>query len=168
MAGRPARGFTLIEILVVLTIIGIILATARLSFGTAGSERAAEDEARRFAELLNLVAEQAVLRASEYGVRTEADGYRFYLHKQGEWQPIEDDPLLRPRKLPTNLHGQLSVQGQVAAAGTDRETSAPQILLLSSGEQTQFELRLTSTDGTGVFVVTPSEGGRFAATKILP
>ena len=45
---RTARGFTLMEILVVIVVIGVIVSAATLSFGVLGKDREAEDQSRRF------------------------------------------------------------------------------------------------------------------------
>ena len=60
---RPARGFSLIELLVVVLLVGIILTMATLAVGpTTGADDSAA-EARRLAALLELAREQAVLHA---------------------------------------------------------------------------------------------------------
>ena len=55
-------GFTLLELLLVILIIGIILSFAALSIGR-GNERAIEDEMRRLAGLIELAAQEATLES---------------------------------------------------------------------------------------------------------
>ncbi|RPH54665.1 MAG: prepilin-type N-terminal cleavage/methylation domain-containing protein, partial [Lysobacterales bacterium] len=43
-----ARGFTLLEILVVVVIIGVIVSAATLAIGVLGGDREVEDQTRRF------------------------------------------------------------------------------------------------------------------------
>jgi general secretion pathway protein H len=136
---QSAAGFTLIELLVVLVIIGLTVTMAVISLGGDSLEEMADEEMRRFAELTRLAGEQAVLEGREYGIRFTEEGYLFMRLQDERWQAIEDDRLLRPRELPAGLTLLPYVESR--AANTDaRET--PQLLLLSSGERTPFELRL--------------------------
>ena len=51
---RFDRGFTLIEILVVIVIVGTVLSIAMLSFGVLGNDRDLQTEAKRFVALMEV------------------------------------------------------------------------------------------------------------------
>ena len=55
---RLLRAFTLIEILVVVSIIGIVLSIAVLSLGILGDDRELREEARRFTALVQVVQDE--------------------------------------------------------------------------------------------------------------
>jgi hypothetical protein len=78
-----------------------------------------------------------------YGVQT-AEGYEFLVLRDGKWQPLEDGGPLRSRSVSRPFYLQLRVEGRaVAPLRPDaREELKPQILLLSSGDATEFTLDL--------------------------
>src|SRR5580658_1401436 len=85
VGGGRARGFTLIEILVVVAIIAIISVGVLLSVNLTGRDRDLETESNRLYTLFNYAREQAELQTREYGVRFDDDGYEFltYDNHQG-------------------------------------------------------------------------------------
>lgn len=74
---RPQAGFSLLEMLVVMAIIGIVTGTVSLSVRAAGDTRKLHDDARRLALLFPMA--QAQARSSGQPVIWEYDdtGYRF-------------------------------------------------------------------------------------------
>jgi general secretion pathway protein H len=101
---KKINGFTLIEIVVVIVIIGVILSFATLSIGSGGLEQKLEQEAQRLASLLQLASQEAILQSKEMGVFFETDGYRFYVLTSKKWQALtESDDIFRPRQLPFGL-----------------------------------------------------------------
>ena len=112
-----ARGFTLLEILVVILLVGLVAGLAGLAQGDNGGQEARR-EAERLGALIALLREDAVLGHSQFGLRIEADGYSVQrLEADGRWRPA---PGYRP---------------QATAGG-------PQLLVLSSDEISPFTLHL--------------------------
>lgn len=98
-------GFTLMEVLVVIVIIGVIVTAATLSFGILGGDRESEDEARRFWALLQQAREEAELQTADIGVYVAASSYEFLRMdpRKRLWVPIGGDALYVPRELPDGL-----------------------------------------------------------------
>jgi general secretion pathway protein H len=71
-------GFTLIEILVVLVILGITASMAIMAFGDFGKSRGIEAEAERFAHKLRLVRYHAILEAVPYRVQVSPTAYQIF------------------------------------------------------------------------------------------
>lgn len=168
------RGFTLIEILVVMVIIGVMIIGVTLSVGIAGGDRELENERDRLLALIDHFRDQASLQVREYGIRVHERGYQFlyYEPRAGLWLDQGDD-LLRPRLLPRGLSFRLWIEGRRIAlpeADVDPDQRVPQVLLYSSGELNLFELELRRSGGGGVQIrpadrseaveVTPLEPGR--------
>jgi general secretion pathway protein H len=111
---RGLRGFTLIEILVVVLIIGIISAGVLLSVNLTGRDRDLEQEGDRLLSLVNYAREQAELQTREYGVIFHDDGYQFvaYDARRGLWREVYEDEALRLRKLPAGLDFKLIVDAR--------------------------------------------------------
>lgn len=148
LKSRPRNhGFTLIEVMVVLVLIGIITSFAVLSIrGSDEGERLAT-EAQRLAALMELTHQEAILRAEQRGVRFTETGYAFLvLDEEGKWRLADDSNLLSDYALPTGLSLQLQVEGRPVDLNKDQDSLQPQVLLLSSGEATDFTLTLNSED----------------------
>lgn len=145
---RRQTGFTLIELMVVLVIMGVILGMATLSMGDGGRGKQLELESRRLSQLLELASEEAVLQAQVLGFRVEEDGYTFMRLEGSGWYEVQEDRMFRARSLPSDMIVELSLEGLPVAlvrqAGDDEDdkSTEPQIYILSSGEMTPFELRL--------------------------
>ncbi len=76
---RPARdaGFTLIEMLIVLAIVGIASGAVALGIGSATRGPSVESEARRFAGRLQAAADDAMLGDRMVALTVDASGYGF-------------------------------------------------------------------------------------------
>lgn len=100
---RPARGFTLIEMLVVLVIAGILVAAASLSL-TRNPRTDLAEEAQRLALAFETASDDAQLRASPIAWGPVQGGYRFYSRdRDGGWRALGDDPLLAARTWSTEV-----------------------------------------------------------------
>jgi general secretion pathway protein H len=131
--------------MVVLVLIGIITSFAVLSTGGGHNDRLVT-EARRLAALMELTHQEAILRSEQRGVRFTGSGYAFsVLDGNGKWQPVDDSKLLSRHELPAGFSLQLQVEGRPVDLKKDAD-SLPQVLLLSSGEATDFALTLSNDE----------------------
>ena len=100
MRNAATAGFTLIEMLVVITIIGLMIGGAVLALGVVGRDRSLENEANRLRAVLDYARDRAELETRHYGLRVTREGYAFawFDPRTGLWQPAIDDAL-RTRRL---------------------------------------------------------------------
>lgn len=98
-----ASGFTLLEMLVVVVIMGLLLGLVATI--TAPDQRATLAlEAERLARLLELAANETRFAARPIAWTVEGEGYRFWRRNDdGIWSGIDDSDSLRPRKLPSGM-----------------------------------------------------------------
>lgn len=135
-SGSGARGFTLIEVLVVVAIVAVLAAAVVLAMPATDARRAAR-EAERFHALLALVCEQAELAGRSIGIHALVDGYGFSLEVEDGWLPFPDNHRFRPRRLAGLT---LAVPGGGLPALPPAEP-VPMALCAADGALTPFELR---------------------------
>ncbi|WP_165668791.1 type II secretion system minor pseudopilin GspH [Metapseudomonas otitidis] len=138
-SARRARGFTLLEVLVVILMVGLLASTLTLAQSDHGPQHA-KREAERLRSLLGLLREDAMLERQELGVRIEPDGYTVHrLDADGRWLPASD---YRPQQLPDSLRLHLELGEQAPGLGAPVPGPGPQLLVLSSDELTPFSLQI--------------------------
>ena len=74
---RLSRAFTLIEILVVVSIIAVVMSIAVLSLGVLGDDRDLREEGRRVVALVQVAQDEAVMQGREFGIEFMTGGFRF-------------------------------------------------------------------------------------------
>ena len=157
---RAARGFTLLELMVVLVIIGIILTFVTLNAG--GDKRAVQmqREAQRLAALMELASDEAVMRSEQLAVRFGESDYEFMVLQGDEWLPLVEDPTLRRRSLPEGMELRLELEENQPEQLKAEESEMPQVFLLSSGEMTPFILTFLAPETEQKFLLKASLLGR--------
>jgi general secretion pathway protein H len=94
---RLSSGFTLLELLVVMVIVGITLGA--VSFNAMPSERQVlQNDAQRIALLLQSARDEAIVRNRPIAFEADADRYRFLLFGDGKWQALQQDDMFRERE----------------------------------------------------------------------
>ena len=166
---RQSAGFSLIEILVVIVIIGVVLSIAIMSVSLIGGDKAVREEAQRVMALIDVARDESMLQGREYGIEFMLGGYRFVELDPlaGQWNEIIGDDTLRLRELPEEVEVQLYLEDRPVIlkpdpASTEREEGAlsgrverysPHVLIYSSGDMTPFEVRFVrSVDDTLVAI----------------
>ena len=158
------QGFTLIEVMVVVIIIGVLINVVTLSFGRSSPEDQLKTEAQRLSSLIGLAGEEALLRSALIGVDISEEAYGFLRLDEGVWQPM-DDNLFRPRQLPEGMEFNIASSQQ---AGEDEEENIPEIILLNSGEMTPFELKLSSDRIDSYYRLIGNEMGERTLDHVSP
>ncbi len=104
-SSRPYdNGFTLIEVLVVLTIVGVAISGLTLGFG-ALRERDTDHALERLRWVLEATAERAQTQGQPIAFELLSDGYRFsILDTDGKWLAFEEAPQFIEKLLPDSLH----------------------------------------------------------------
>lgn len=153
--GQGRRGFTLIEVLAVLLILGLF--AGLVSAVTQPDERdLLEGEAERLARLLDLAAAESRLTGKSIAWASDGAGYRFWrLHEDGGWSEVQDNDLLRARSLPRGMAiGDLRVE-------TTRTQEAMRLEFAPYGPAPVFTVRLSL--GAEAYTVAASPFGEVRA-----
>lgn len=139
MAQRGA-GFTLVELMVVLVIIGIVSAAVMLSTRGGDPGRALQREADRLALCLDRALDQALAGPRHLGLRLGPQGYGFLAYRAGRWETPADSPC-PDHAWPVGLRWRVRVEGRALAAAPPG-SPLPQVYLLGSGEVSPFHIEL--------------------------
>lgn len=165
MRGRT-HGFTLIEILVAVLIIGIVMSVAVLSLSLAGDDREVKKESRRLTSLIEVAQTDAMMQGREFGIEFMSSAYRFveFDAENNRWvEPLGDDSL-KLWQLPDDYEVTLYVDDAgilldpepKALSSDDRQPQAeyqPHLFVFSSGDSTPFQLLITRrTDGVSAAI----------------
>jgi general secretion pathway protein H len=151
-----SRGFTLVEILVVVVIMAIVISLAILSVHTAGRDTQLDEETRRIEGLVGLLHERALREGREFGMRIEPAAYEFVVYepRRDRWMPLDQEQEFRHRDLPKGVSFQLQLDSKVVVIKPidrsltgDAAPPGPQLAIAASGEGTPFRLTLLR-DGT--------------------
>jgi general secretion pathway protein H len=97
MRTARTRGFTLVELLVVMVIIGLTLGMATLN-AIPSPRQDLDKEAQRLALLLQLARDEAIVRNRLVAFEANGDRYRFMVRGDAGWEPVTRDDLLRERE----------------------------------------------------------------------
>lgn len=149
---RPGvrRGFTLLELMVTLVLVGLVTSFAMLSLQSESPGERQQQEARRLLARMDLAREEALLRMRSLGIRLGDDGYRFVEHVDGQWRALQGRGFT-PHELASELRLEVDLEGREIAFGGGEdgpagdENERPQIFFLAGGEVIpQFTIRLIS------------------------
>ena len=132
-----AGGFTLLEMMAVLLIIGISLGLVTPHF-MKNDEDVIKEESVRLVALMEYASDAANTQGHWLAWMPTDSGYRFLQFNENKniWQPITTDDVLRERKLP---------EGMTIAVANNQQTAVSinsMITLSPSGIQSPFQIEL--------------------------
>ena len=133
------KGFTLIEILVVVVIVAVLMSAVTLSFPPAG-DKLLKEQADRFSALIGLAQDEAILQSRELALEVNKAGYIFYRNVDNSWATFTEAPFAK-REFPAEISSKIYIDG-IAIDLEDRDENNPQVIILSSGEMTPFSYKL--------------------------
>jgi len=160
-----ANGFTLIEVLVLIVIVGVLATVVTLGASSIGGERKLEQEAQRFQAIVMHACERAELVGREIGVRIDAAGYAFATLAINGWMPDEQQGELRQRSWAPGIEAELLRDGR-ALRTQGANADGPVIVCFSSGEMSPFVLRLGLAGVATRYELRGAIDGRIAFTRL--
>ncbi len=145
---KKSSGFTLIEILVVVFIVGITLGFALLAFGDFGSKRRIFLSAEQFVNYVKFVQQRAILGTSTLGITVHQNSYQtLYFQPPKTWQTLSQNTF----SFPSNA---------IVMLETNKKSSeSPQIIINSTGDMTPFTLTFGSTNEENIAEVIGKDNG---------
>lgn len=145
-SARRARGFTLLEMLVVLVIASVASLTLRRNPRTDLRE-----EAQRIALLFETAGDEAQVRARPIAWRATEHGFRFDIRTGDGWRPLRDD-VLRARDWDGGVTG-----AAIDYPGSDTHTDA----VVFGTESIDVPVRVTLYSAVGSATIVGTGNGRY-------
>ncbi|WP_438865601.1 type II secretion system minor pseudopilin GspH [Neptunicella sp.] len=167
MQCNQQRGFTLLEIMVVILIIGISASVVMLNVDGEDRSDELKKQAQRFQVVFSMAAEYAILNQQQLGLRIDQNQYYFViLDDEQQWQKVDNNDFLSEYSLPEPFSLKLELddlpwqedqslfdsklfdeqssfdqeQSSIGEEEEDKKPPPPQVWLLSSGDITPFSL----------------------------
>lgn len=138
------RGFTLIEILIVMLIMSIVSGIAILTI-SGNHQKQIEYSANTLTHILTLASEEAMLRPGTLGVAFTENSYEFFIYHEPKdedenpWEPLQSKTFGK-HHFPKKTEISLKVQDQVAELN-----GKPQVIIAENGDFTPFTLTIRDT-----------------------
>lgn len=174
---KQQSGFTLIEIMLVLALMGLMISVVSFSALGTNNRDKVDEQAKRFQVVFDMASDYAILNQVQLGIRIdeEESTYTYVaLDEDDNWVELADQKLFASYQLPEymtlqlNLEDlpweqeeqlfdrgvfdeELSISNEGVEIGNEEDTPPPppQLFLLSSGDITPFELSITYEDDFG-------------------
>ncbi len=168
---RNTRGFTLIEILMVVVILGIVAGVVVVSFTGADRQRGLIREAKRLALVVEMARDESVLSGLEYGLDVLENGYQFLVYDidRERWTALTESPygaheLVQGVALDLFI-GDFELDPARLFGSDGLDDATPEVVILSSGELTPFSMEFVPR-WDGLHWVVSSDG--LASTEAAP
>ncbi len=167
MKNKLAKGFTLIELMLVLALMGFLFSTISLPELGKDPYDKVEHEAKKISTLIDMLSEHAVFNNVLTGFVIRDNEYGFLFYDGDKWLEIIEPPFARV-ELDENLIIQLRLDGlewqeqnmlstvqwieeeqleELSEEVEDGQFVFPQVFILPSGEISPFELDVIYSDG---------------------
>ncbi|MEW6983664.1 type II secretion system minor pseudopilin GspH [Colwelliaceae bacterium 6471] len=155
---KNRNGFTLIEVMLVVALIGLTATLVQFSFSSNGPEELLKKASARFAGIFDVAAEYSMLNNIEIGLFIEEDHYQFLGYDGVRWSEIPNHELFAVHALAEGVEIELQLddlpieEAQLFDASTfvfeddedfDAEATKkviPQVYILSGGDITPFSV----------------------------
>jgi len=150
------KGFTLVEIMAVVFIIGVMVAMVSVRVG-GGPERELHLESQKLYQKIRLLAEEAEYSGVEVGLNLTDEGYELYRFSDAslKWVPFTEGGY-GPVTLESDYELQLKAEGDVLDTSLlfekerreksrdygEKKKDEPEIMFFSDGQLTPFELTI--------------------------
>lgn len=144
---NAANGFTLVELMVVLFLIGLAATAVVMTVGA--TSRNAGSQAEQFAARVAALRDRAVVESRSFAFWVRPSGYGFEKREGGLWQPIDAKPFQTTdwrAPLSANMQGAGVIRIAFDANGLP---SAPMDMTLSGGA-TPLQIKLDAAGSVNV------------------
>jgi type II secretion system protein H len=134
-------GFTLWELLMVVAIVAITVSMVQLSVGLSDETRDLKRVGKDLGKMFQLLNQEAVFESRNYAISVKDKGFIVLEYNEGKWVPSPQS-FFEKIKMTESQISELIIENQVIDI-SEKTIPEPHILILSSGEMTPFEWRIS-------------------------
>lgn len=144
---NPSKGFTLLELLIVLVIMGVVIAAVALSMRNSGSSQESRSAANIFRARVSYAQQLALIQSTTIGLAISQQGYQFYqLHSKPPAQVVywqkSTQRALNFQAWPKAMDLSLQLPNQPNTLIPNELPNQPMIVFNPSGGVTPFTLQI--------------------------
>jgi general secretion pathway protein H len=159
------QGFTLIEVMMVIVLIGVMVSAVQFTFSGNKPEQLLEQNSARFAGVFDVAAEYGLLNNVELGLFIDKNTYQFLGYDGVSWSPIANNPLFEVFTLPEGIEITLQLDDLTIDepllfdssllmkedqednfTEAEKKKIIPQVYMLSGGDISPFSLTFSLAD----------------------
>lgn len=180
----PARGFTLLELMLVVFLLGLTVGGVLMTLPPSVSAQPEKEAAEQLLRQIQQVQDDALMSGQLYGLYLAPDGYQFLRRQADRWQPLSEPAALAGRQaLPTGVQLQWQLgsdrwqqmqqqemalyqnrlslhQMQVLQEDADKALQ-PQVWLDSSADVVPLQLVLQGASRTARWLLVRDDSGQW-------
>jgi len=169
---KHLKGFTLLELLIVITILGVTLLFIIPAFTAPSNKQIINKETKKLAQLIHLAANDATLNSRRIGIQLNEKSYRFLIKKDNSWLILKDK-ILKLSRMPAELRINL-INKPILSSNSENEFSSisennersPNIIISTSGELSPFSLQIIGKDNVAYYELIGQFSGHIRIKEI--
>jgi len=154
---RVQRGFTLLELVAVLAIVGLVAGMVVLAYSDERRTSMVREEAQRLARVIEIAEQEAILTGRPLGLALGGAGYAVVRRDGERWSAIEGDALLAAHTVPAGIEVVLAGTGYTAPG-------APALVFLPSGERLGAGIEVNDSVSGMRLVLEADRSGRYVVS----
>ncbi len=152
------KGFTLLELIVVVALAGIIVAGVLLNSSLINPHQKFITKTSNIAKLMHHAHQQAEISNENYALSLTKKGYVFLMFQGDSWTPMKQKPLIAS-DVPKHYKQELIIDNKLIDP-LKKDEFTPHILLLASGEMSPFEWTFSDADNGLDIIITGAYNGK--------
>lgn len=162
------KGYTLVEILIVLFIISIVTSVALLTIGHNDNKKM-EAFANELTQMVTLAEEQAMLQPAVLGVTFNQHSFQFASlqmaadDKKNNWVAFQDT-VLKQQTIPHGI--QVTIHNGQESSSNKSENKNPQIIVSPNGDVTPFTIYIGKVGKKPSYAVVGDANGRVTSQAL--
>ncbi|QBG35914.1 type II secretion system minor pseudopilin GspH [Litorilituus sediminis] len=184
------KGFTLIEVMVVVALIGIIVSLVQFTFFGERPEDILKKSSQQFAAIFEAASDYGLLNNVELGLIVKKDSYQFLGYDGTKWTEIPEQDWVAIQQLPPEVELSLELDDlpleelqlfnsdvykeqdeedfTLLSKEEQEEKIIPQVYILSGGDITPFSLTFSFSDEASLLNDTEELAYRVTALYSIP